>query len=90
MFSNIISSYISLTTPILPRHLTLYFSDTSFISQQLKTHSCPTSKKKKSNRKHFHNTQRKSKQKLQILQILYIKINKLSINKILNTAVKFL
>ena len=82
-FSNKIRIYISRTTTTMLRHLTHHISDTSPMSQHLKTHcTSPTNTKKilTENTTLLHWGINKLKH--QILEALYIKINKPSLNKI--------
>ena len=63
---------VFLTSTTLLRRLTMHFSDTSSISQHLKKHSCPTTKLHKILTEN-NNIRTKDKQKLQILEALYIR-----------------
>ena len=66
--------YVGLTSTTLSRRLTMHLSDTSSIAQHLKKHSCPTTQLRKiltdntTILEHQNN-----KQKLQILEALYIR-----------------
>ena len=75
--------YVGLTSTTLSRRLTMHLSDTSSISQHLKKHSCPTTQLRKiltdntTILEHPNN-----KQKLQILEALYIRNLQPALNRI--------
>ena len=75
--------YIGLTSTTLSRRLTMHLSDTSAIAQHLKKYSCPTSEFRKIL---TDNTtileQQNNKQRLHILEALYIRNKNPSLNKI--------
>ena len=75
--------YVGLTSTTLSRRLTMHLSDTSSIAQHLKKHSCPTTQLRKiltdntTILEHQNN-----KQKLQILEALYIRNLQPALNRI--------
>ena len=75
--------YVGLTSTTLLRRLTMHLSDTSSIAQHLKKHSCPTTQLRKiltdntTILEHQNN-----KQKLQILEALYIRNLQPALNRI--------
>ena len=75
--------YVGLTSTTLSRRLTMHLSDTSSIAQHLKKHSCPKTQLRKiltdntTILEHQNN-----KQKLQILEALYIRNLQQALNRI--------
>ena len=75
--------YVGLTSTTLSRRHTMHLSDTSSIAQHLKKHSCPTTQQRKiltdntTILEHQNN-----KQKLQILEALYIRNLQPALNRI--------
>ena len=75
--------YVGLTSTTLSRRLTMHLSDTNSIAQHLKKHSCPTTQLRKiltdntTILEHQNN-----KQKLQILEALYIRNLQPALNRI--------
>ena len=77
------NTHVGLTSTTLSRRLTMHLSDTSSIAQHLKKHSCPTTQLRKiltdntTILEHQNN-----KQKLQILEALYIRNLQPALNRI--------
>ena len=74
--------YVGLTSTTLSRRLTMHLSDTSSIAQHLKKHSCPTTQLRKILTDNTILVHQNNKQKLQILEALYIRNLQPALNRI--------
>ena len=74
--------YVRLTSTTLSRRLTMHLSDTSSIAQHLKKHLCPTTQLRKILTDNTILEHQNNKQKLQILEALYIRNLQPALNRI--------